>query len=134
MTRTKFSTTGAAVLMSVGRGGIAQVRVTGVVVDRDMRAFQRWLFRVCETEQVRGCVVDFRRAILAIDWVALLQDPQTASQPLKAVPNALVTNPALTEDAHDLCWRRARQGHMRAAFSDADSATAWAVARAWMPV
>lgn len=116
--------------LSIDTDGIAHVKVTGVMARLD--EFQRWVLGRCEDVHARGCVIDFRRAIVAIDWVDYLDDPCDAMPSARLLPMALVANPALLDDLRDWAWCRAKQGHIRGIFPDADSATTWAVDRGWV--
>ncbi len=116
--------------LSIDADGIAHVKVTGVMAHLD--EFQRWVLRRCEDVHARGCVIDFRRAIVAIDWVDYLADPHVAMPAARLLPMALVANPALLDDLRDWAWCRAKQGHMRGIFPDAASATTWAADRGWV--
>ena len=114
----------------MGSDGIAQVVVRGVL--SHAAEFQRWVLDMCEDINARGAVVDFRRAVVAVDWPTYARDPRADVHAVRMLPIAVVVNPALEDEMRDVVWCRARQGHMRAAFLDAVSATTWATDRAWV--
>lgn len=120
----------ARATVSLDGDGLARVNVTGVL--SRITELQRWILQSCEDLQARGCVVDFRRAAMLVDWADHARDNAEPIKGMRMLPVAMVANPALLEEMQDWAWHRAKQGHMRGVFPDAVSATTWALAHAWV--
>lgn len=102
------------------------VKVNGIFTAETAGAVASDLERVCAGSRSLSMVVDLSGAAVAMSEGELNATPDLLSYPLRVLPIAIVTSPAVRDLFREHAWQAAKLGLLRGVFAEAPGAHLWA--------
>lgn len=94
----------------------AQVKVSGLLTDRNIGTVLSDVDRIARGALVRSISIDMSGAVVAMTWPAMVAAPLKLSQEVRELPIALAVPPLVSEIFYEHAWVLAKLGYLRGVF------------------